>query len=220
MPGRFDAEEMSASVQEIARQVQESSRIAGQAVVQAQSTDARISELSKASNRIGDAVKIITAIAEQTNLLALNATIEAARAGDAGRGFAVVASEVKALASQTAKATEEIGAQITGIQAATQESVSAIKEIGATITRIAEIAHAIAAAVEEQGAATQEISRNVQQASQGTTEVASHIGEVNRGAASTGSASSQVLSSARELSGESNRLKVEVDKFLASVRVA
>src|SRR5205085_3448299 len=135
--------------------VQESSRIAGDAVKQARETDARINELSQAAGRIGDVVKLITAIAEQTNLLALNATIEAARAGEAGRGFAVVASEVKQLASQTAKATEEIGSQIAGMQAATRESVGAIKEISTTIGRISEIASTIAAAVEEQGAATQ-----------------------------------------------------------------
>jgi methyl-accepting chemotaxis protein len=160
-------EEMAGSVGEISRQVHESSKIANEAVKQAHKTDARISELWQAAGRIGDVVKLITAIAEQTNLLALNATIEAARAGDAGRGFAVVASEVKALASQTAKATEEIGTQISGMQAATNESVAAIKEIGGTIGRISEIAETIAAAVEQQGAATQEIARNVQEASRG-----------------------------------------------------
>jgi methyl-accepting chemotaxis protein len=213
-------EEMTASVNEISRQVQESSRIASEAVKQAQETDARINKLSQAAGRIGDVVKLITAIAEQTNLLALNATIEAARAGEAGRGFAVVASEVKQLASQTAKATDEIGTQIAGMQAATQESVAAIKEISATIARVSEIAATIAAAVEEQGAATQEISRNVQQAAQGTAQVASNITDVNRGAAETGSASSQVLSSAQSLSSESNHLKLEVDKFLVTVRAA
>src|SRR5262249_16939582 len=152
-------------------------------------TDARITELSQAANRIGDVVKLITAIAEQTNLLALNATIEAARAGEAGKGFAVVAQEVKALAAQTAKATDEIGNKIGGRQAATQESVAAIKEIGTTIARISEIASTIAAAVEEQGAATQEISRNVQQAAQGTAQVATNITDVTRGASETGTAS-------------------------------
>ena len=159
-------EEMTSSVTEISRQVQESARIAGEAVAQAKKTDTRINALSQAAGRIGDVVKLITAIAEQTNLLALNATIEAARAGEAGRGFAVVASEVKALASQTAKATDEIGTQIGAMQAATGESVAAIKEIGGTIGRISEIASTIAAAVEEQGAATSEIARNVERAAQ------------------------------------------------------
>jgi methyl-accepting chemotaxis protein len=211
-------EEMTGSVNEIGRQVQESSKIASEAVRQAQQTDARIAELSQAAGRIGDVVKLITAIAEQTNLLALNATIEAARAGEAGRGFAVVASEVKALASQTAKATDEIGMQIAGMQTATQESVAAIKEIGGTIMRISEIATTIASAVEEQGAATAEIARNVQQAAQGTAMVANNITEVNRGAGETGAASSQVLTSAQQLSGESSHLKLEVDKFLSTVR--
>ncbi|MFL9825779.1 methyl-accepting chemotaxis protein [Rhodoplanes sp. SY1] len=212
--------EMASSVHEISRQVQESSRIANEAVRQAEKTDGRINELSQAAGRIGDVVKLITAIAEQTNLLALNATIEAARAGEAGKGFAVVAQEVKALAAQTGKATGDISAQITGMQAATQDSVVAIKEIGGTIGRIAEISASIAAAIEQQGAATQEIARNVQQAAAGTTEVASNIGEVDRGATETGSASSQVLSSAQSLSGESNRLKAEVGKFLSNIRAA
>ncbi|MBV8836065.1 MAG: HAMP domain-containing protein [Alphaproteobacteria bacterium] len=213
-------EEMTSSVTEISRQVQESSRIAGDAVKQAQQTDARINALSSAAGRIGDVVKLITAIAEQTNLLALNATIEAARAGEAGRGFAVVASEVKQLASQTAKATDEISTQISGMQVATQESVAAIKEIGGTIGRISQIASTIAAAVEEQGAATQEIARNVGEAAKGTQQVANNITDVNRGAGETGSASTQVLASARSLSSESNHLKVEVDKFLMTVRAA
>jgi methyl-accepting chemotaxis protein len=211
-------EELSSSVGEIGRHVQESSNISAQAVQQAQKTDARINELSQAAARIGDVVKLITAIAEQTNLLALNATIEAARAGEAGRGFAVVASEVKQLASQTAKATEEISAQIAGMQTATQDSVASIKEIGGTIARIAEIAGAIAAAVEEQGAATGEIARNVSQAAKGTQQVAENITAVNRGASETGSASAQVLASARALTGESNNLKREVTKFLTNVR--
>jgi methyl-accepting chemotaxis protein len=213
-------EEMTSSVTEISRQVQESARIAGDAVTQAQQTDTRITALSHAAGRIGDVVKLITAIAEQTNLLALNATIEAARAGEAGRGFAVVASEVKQLASQTAKATDEIGTQIAGMQTATQESVAAIKEIGNTIGRIAQIASTIAAAVEEQGAATQEIARNVGEAARGTGQVASNITDVNRGAGETGSASSQVLASAQSLSSESGHLKGEVEKFLATVRAA
>ena len=213
-------EQLTSSVTEISRQVQGSARIAGEAVAQAQKTNDRVSELAKAASRIGDVVELINTIAGQTNLLALNATIEAARAGDAGRGFAVVASEVKLLAEQTAKATGEISQQIAGIQAATGESVAAIQEIGETIGKMSEIASTIAAAVEEQGAATQEISRNVQQAAHGTTQVSSNITDVQRGASETGSASSQVLSAAQSLSGESNRLKLEVGKFLNSVKAA
>ncbi len=213
-------EELSSSVNEISRQVQELARMANEAVDQARKTNDRVSELSKAAARIGDVVELINTIAGQTNLLALNATIEAARAGEAGRGFAVVASEVKALAEQTAKATGEIGLQITGIQAATQELVGAIKEISGTIERLSEISATIASAVEEQGAATQEISRNVQQAAQGTQQVSSNIVDVQRGASETGSASSQVLSAAQSLSSDSNRLKLEVGKFLNSVRAA
>jgi methyl-accepting chemotaxis protein len=213
-------EELSSSVNEISRQVQESARMAGEAVDQARRTNQRVEELSQAASRIGDVVELINTIAGQTNLLALNATIEAARAGEAGRGFAVVASEVKALAEQTAKATGEIGQQINGIQAATQESVGAIKEISGTIEKLSEISSTIAAAVEEQGAATQEISRNVQQAAQGTQQVSSNIMDVQRGASETGSASSQVLSAAQSLSGDSNRLKLEVGKFLDTVRAA
>jgi methyl-accepting chemotaxis protein len=213
-------EELSTSVGEIGRQVQESARMATDAVGQARVTNDRVSQLSMAASRIGDVVELINTIAGQTNLLALNATIEAARAGDAGRGFAVVASEVKALAEQTAKATGEISQQITGIQGATQESVNAIKEISGTIERLAEISSTIAAAVEEQGAATQEISRNVQQAARGTQQVSSNITDVQRGAGETGAASSQVLSAAQSLSGDSNRLRHEVGKFLESVRAA
>jgi methyl-accepting chemotaxis protein len=213
-------EQLTASVNEISHQVQESARMANDAVTQARKTNGRIGELSKAAARIGDVVELINTIAGQTNLLALNATIEAARAGEAGRGFAVVASEVKALAEQTAKATGEIGQQITGIQAATQESVNDIREISGTIEKLSEISSTIAAAVEEQGAATQEISRNVQQVAHGTMQVSSNITDVQRGASETGSASSQVLSAAQSLSGDSNRLKLEVGKFLSSVRAA
>jgi methyl-accepting chemotaxis protein len=213
-------DEMAASVAEISRQVQESSRIANDAVAQAGKTDARISQLSQAAGRIGDVVKLITAIAEQTNLLALNATIEAARAGEAGKGFAVVAQEVKQLAAQTAKATDEIRGQIAGMQSATQESVAAIKEIGETIARISQIATTVASAVEEQGASTAEIARNVQQAAQGTSRVTGNITEVTRGASETGTAASQVLVSAQSLANESNQLKTEVAKFLDTVRAA
>jgi methyl-accepting chemotaxis protein len=213
-------EELTSSVTEIGRQVQESARMASEAVGQARTTTERVSELSKAATRIGDVVELINTIAGQTNLLALNATIEAARAGEAGRGFAVVASEVKALAEQTAKATGEIGQQINGIQAATNDSVNAIRDISGTIEKLSEISSTIAAAVEEQGAATQEISRNVQQAAQGTQQVSSNITDVQRGATETGSASSQVLSAAKSLSGDSGRLKAEVSKFLTSVRAA
>jgi len=213
-------EELSSSIGEIGRQVHESARIAGDAVGQARATTERVSQLSKAATRIGDVVELINTIAGQTNLLALNATIEAARAGEAGRGFAVVASEVKALAEQTAKATGEIGQQISGIQQATQESVGAIQEISNTIEKLSGISSTIAAAVEEQGAATQEISRSVQQAAQGTQQVSTNIADVQRGAGETGSASSQVLSAAQSLSGDSNRLKLEVDKFLNTVRAA
>jgi len=213
-------EEMTSSIGEIGRQVQESSKIAAEAVGQAKRTDVRIGELSQSAGRIGDVVKLITAIAEQTNLLALNATIEAARAGEAGKGFAVVAQEVKALASQTARATDEIGTQIAGMQTATRESVGAIKEIGGTIGRISEISATIAAAVEQQGAATSEIARNIEEAAKVTTEVAANITEVNRGASETGSASSQVLESAQSLSNESNHLKVAVQKFLDTIRAA
>jgi methyl-accepting chemotaxis protein len=213
-------EELTSSVNEISRQVQESARMASEAVGQARKTNEHVGKLSQAATRIGDVVELINTIAGQTNLLALNATIEAARAGEAGRGFAVVASEVKALAEQTARATGEIGQQIAGIQSATHESVNAIKEISGTIEKLSEISSTIAAAVEEQGAATQEISRNVQQAAQGTTQVSSNIIDVQRGATETGSASSQVLSAAQSLSKDSNRLKLEVGKFLNSVRVA
>jgi methyl-accepting chemotaxis protein len=213
-------EQLSASVGAIGRQVRESTKIAEGAVSQAHQTNERIAKLSRAAQEIGEVVKLITAIAEQTNLLALNATIEAARAGDAGRGFAVVASEVKSLASQTAKATDEISSQITGMQAATHESVVAIKEIGDTIEQIARIATGIASAVEQQSSATENIARNVQSVAQGTRDVASNITEVNRGASETGSASGEVLHSARTLSADGTKLRSELDRFMANIRAA
>lgn len=214
------SDELTASVNEIARQVQESSRIAVNAVAQAEQTDAHINELSRAAQRIGDVIKIISDIAEQTNLLALNATIEAARAGDAGRGFAVVAQEVKSLAAQTAQATLEISGQINAIQSATFDSVQTIKGISTTIHRISEIATSVAVAVEEQYAATQEISRNAQIAANGTSEVAGNIAEVNGRAIETGVASTQVYSAVRALAAQGSELRAEVDRFLGTVRAA
>lgn len=212
------SEELAASVGEVGRQVQESSRIASEAVRQAGITNEQITRLAQAAARIGDVIDLINSIAGQTNLLALNATIEAARAGDAGRGFAVVASEVKALAEQTAKATEEISQQVGSMQDATGKSVAAITDISGTISRMSEIATVVAAAVEEQGAATHEIARNIQQAAQGTGEVSSGVADVQRGAAETGSASAQLLSSAGLLSRNSTRLRDEVTNFLRTVR--
>ncbi|HTO64427.1 MAG TPA: Cache 3/Cache 2 fusion domain-containing protein [Bradyrhizobium sp.] len=212
--------ELSGSIAEITRRVQESNGITAEAVGQAAATDQRIAELSEAATRIGDVVKLITSIAEQTNLLALNATIEAARAGDAGRGFAVVAQEVKSLASQTAKATEEIGSHIANMQLATQESVGAIKAIGQTIERISGIANSISAAVEQQRAATENIAHSVGAAATGTAEVATNIGSAAQGASETGETSTKMLASAQALSGESLRLKDEVEKFLDGVRAA
>jgi methyl-accepting chemotaxis protein len=213
-------EELLASVGEIGHQVQESTRIAREAVAQAERTDGRIAELTRAAGRIGDVVKLITAIAEQTNLLALNATIEAARAGEAGKGFAVVAQEVKALAAQTSKATHEIGLQIAGVQAATHDSVGSIKEIGGTIGRIAEIAGAITGAVELQAATTREIARNVHAATATAAHVAANIAEVNDSAGGITSASSQILSSAKSLAQEGSRLSAEMEKLLVAVCAA
>jgi methyl-accepting chemotaxis protein len=213
-------EELSASITEISRQVAESSSIAGAAASEADRTNGEVQALADAAQRIGDVVALITGIAEQTNLLALNATIEAARAGEAGRGFAVVASEVKNLATQTAKATEEITGQVAAIQGATKSSVAAIQSIGTTIQRVNEIAAAIAAAVEEQGAATREIARNVQQASQGTNEVSRHISGVSQAAGQTGAAAGEVLDSAKMLARLSDDLKRDVDRFVGDLRAA
>ena len=214
------SDELAGSIAEIFRRVQESTGIAAEAVKQASATDQRIKELSDAGARIGDVVRLITSIAEQTNLLALNATIESARAGDAGRGFAVVAQEVKTLAGQTAKATEEISSQIANMQLVTQESVDAIKAIGQTIERISDIAASISAAVEQQRAATQNISQSVRAAASGTAEVVSNIRSAARGAGETGESSNAMFVSAKSLSGESLRLKAEVDKFLDGMRAA
>jgi len=212
--------ELSQSIVEISRRVQDSNGIAADAVKQADATDQRMAELTAAGDRIGDVVKLITSIAEQTNLLALNATIEAARAGDAGRGFAVVAQEVKNLAGQTAKATDEISAHIVNMQRATGESVDAIKAIGQTIERISEITTSISSAVEEQGTATQNIAQGVQAAAGGTLEVAEKIERVARGAGETETTSGQMLRSAHALSEVSIHLRDEVESFLDSVRAA
>jgi methyl-accepting chemotaxis protein len=179
-----------------------------------------IAEQSKAALRISEVIKLITAVAEQTNLLALNATIEAARAGTAGKGFAVVAQEVKALAAQTAVATEDIGRKISDMQSATNKSVVAIEGIGATINRISGMALELAAAIDQQGLSTREIARNVSYVAQGTSQVAVDMTGVSRGASETGTASARVLTSARSLAGQSNHLKAKVESFLATIRSA
>jgi methyl-accepting chemotaxis protein len=207
-------------VREIGQQVEHSSKISSQAVIEAAKTNTTVEGLAKTAQRIGDVVQLIETIAGQTNLLALNATIEAARAGDAGKGFAVVASEVKSLASQTAKATEEIRVQIGEIQGATGQTVEAIRSIGATIRQMSEIATTIASAVEEQGAATREIATNVHQAAQGTSDIATNIEGVSRAASDTGAAATQVLGAAGELSRQAETLRHDVDEFLATVRAA
>jgi methyl-accepting chemotaxis protein len=212
--------ELSQSIVEISRRVQDSNNVAADAVKQADATDQRMTELTAAGDRIGDVVKLITSIAEQTNLLALNATIEAARAGEAGRGFAVVAQEVKNLAGQTAKATDEISSHIVNMQRATAESVDAIKAIGLTIERISEITTAISSAVEEQGTATQSIAQGVEAAAGGTLDVAENIERVAHGAGETETTSGQMLKSAQALSEVSIHLRDEVEKFLDSVRAA
>ncbi|MBR0788813.1 Cache 3/Cache 2 fusion domain-containing protein [Bradyrhizobium manausense] len=214
------SDELSQSISEITRKVQESNAISAEAVQQAEATDQRIAQLSEAGARIGDVVKLITSIAEQTNLLALNATIEAARAGDAGRGFAVVAQEVKTLAGQTAKATDEISTQIASMQLATQESVAAIKAITETIERISGIAGSISAAVEQQRSATHNIAASVRAAASGTADVAVNVRHAAEGASETGETSSRMFASAQALSGESLHLKAEVDGFLDRVQAA
>ena len=214
------AEELSASIGEISRQVANSSQIANQAVLDVAATGKSVEALAEAAQKIGDVVKLISDIASQTNLLALNATIEAARAGEAGKGFAVVASEVKNLASQTARATSEIGGQITAIQAATGDSVVAMRAIGETIGKMNEIAAAIASAVEEQGAATQEIARNVQQAAAGTADVSLNITAVNAAANETGVAAGQVKAAASTMGAQAEDLSRAVDGFVSRVRAA
>jgi methyl-accepting chemotaxis protein len=210
-------EELTGSVGEIARQVQESSRIAGEAVTQAQRTDARIGELSAAASRIGDVVKLITAIAEQTNLLALNATIEAARAGEAGKGFAVVAQEVKALATQTGKATEEIDRQVNAIREASSHMVQSVHDITETIANINGITSAIAGAVEEQSTATAQISASLARASSGTEHVTASVSEMPKTAAETGSVAERLDALAQELASDADNLQRSVDSLLTKL---
>ncbi len=213
-------EELSASIAEISKRVDQSTRIAQNAVEETEKTNATVEGLVEAAQKIGEVVDLINDIASQTNLLALNATIEAARAGDAGKGFAVVASEVKSLATQTAKATEEIGNQIGTMQNVTEEAVGAIKSIGAIIGEISEISTSIASSVEQQGAATQEIARNVQETAKGTQEVSENITGVTQAASETGSAATQMLNASGELSKQAESLGEEVKKFLADIKAA
>jgi methyl-accepting chemotaxis protein len=214
------AEELSSSVAEISRQVSRSSEIASKAVGDAERTNATVGALSTGAEKIGEVVKLIHSIAAQTNLLALNATIEAARAGESGRGFAVVASEVKALANQTAKATEEISAQVAAMQASTSDAVASIGGITETIAQMSEITSSISCAIEQQGDATREIARNIQSVATGSSEISAHIGGVTSAATATGKAASDVLSNARELDTQSGMLRSAVDEFMIKVRAA
>jgi methyl-accepting chemotaxis protein len=214
------AEELTASIGEISRQVAQSAKITGKAVDEAKRTDAIVRALADGAEKIGAVVGLISDIASQTNLLALNATIEAARAGDAGKGFAVVASEVKSLAGQTGKATGEIEAQISQIQVATKETVDAIRGITATIEEVSTIATMIASAVEEQGAATSEIARNVQETAQAAHSVTAGISGVSQVARETGTAADEVLTAASDLSKQAEQLSAEVKTFVAGVRAA
>jgi methyl-accepting chemotaxis protein len=214
------AEELSSSVAEISRQVTRSSEIASKAVGDAERTNATVGALSTGAEKIGEVVKLIHSIAAQTNLLALNATIEAARAGDSGRGFAVVASEVKALANQTAKATEEISAQVAAMQASTSDAVQSIGGITETIAQMSEITVSISTAIEQQGDATREIARNIQSVAAGSSEISTHIGGVTTAAAATGTAATDVLKNARELDNQSGMLRSAVDVFMTKLRAA
>jgi methyl-accepting chemotaxis protein len=214
------SEELSASITDISRQVTHAATIAGRAVDQARQTDGTVQGLVTTASRIGEVVGLINDIAGQTNLLALNATIEAARAGEAGRGFAVVASEVKSLATQTAKATEEISQQIAAVQKVANDAIDAIKGIGGIIGEVSEVATAIAAAVEQQGAATQEITRSTQQAAQGTDEVSNNIAGVIAGADATGAAAQDVKSASEALGAQTRQLGDQVNAFLNNIRAA
>jgi methyl-accepting chemotaxis protein len=213
-------EELTSSISEIARQVQQQTALAQSASGTAHTSSAEVRALAEQAAKVGTVVDLITAIAEQTNLLALNATIEAARAGDAGKGFAVVASEVKSLATQTARATDEIAEQIRQMQQRTDTSVESIESITATITAMAETAATVAAAVEQQNAATKEIARNIGEATEGTRQVALNIESVTEAAQNTGAASAQVMSTSGELARNAEVLRKTVTTFLAGVKVA